>query len=69
MNLSIKNTDGYNEQNMVNLDELQSYELQNDELQNDELQNDELQNDELQNDEFIGTDLKKIIESEINLEM
>ena len=69
LNLSIKNTDGYNEQNMVNLDELQSYELQNDELQNDELQNDELQNDELQNDEFIGTDLKKIIESEINLEM
>ena len=67
LNLSIKNTDGYtselNEQNMV-IDEFHS-----DEFHSDELHNDELHSDELHNDEFIGTDLKKIIESEINLEM
>jgi hypothetical protein len=85
LNLSMKTTtdDGeFTEFNNQNLDELQNDELQNDELQNDELQNDELQNDELQNDEleenlsydneqneFIGTDLKKMIESELNLAM
>jgi|Laugresbdmm110sn_1035088.scaffolds.fasta_scaffold03829_7 hypothetical protein len=79
LNLSTKSTDGYNndfnEQNdelqndELQNDELQSYEFRNDELQSYELQSYELQSYELQNDEFIGTDLKKIIESEINLEM
>jgi len=74
LNLSTKSTDGYNndfnEQNdELQNDELQSYELQSYEFRNDELQSYELQSYELQNDEFIGTDLKKIIESEINLEM
>jgi hypothetical protein len=62
LNLSIKNIDEYtsefNEQNMVI-----------DEFHNDEFHNDELHDDQLQSDEFMGTDLKKIIESEINLEM
>jgi len=74
LNLSTKSTDGYNNDFNEQNDELQNDELQNDELQsyefrNDELQSYELQSYELQNDEFIGTDLKKIIESEINLEM
>jgi hypothetical protein len=73
LNLSIKTTDEYtsnfNEQNMVNLDELHNDEFQNDEFQNDELHNDELHNDEFLNNEIIGSDLKKIIENEINLEM
>ena len=68
LNLSIKNTDEYtsefNEQNMV-IDEFHNDELQSDEFHND----DQIQNDELHNDEFMGTNLKKIIESEINLEM
>ena len=59
LNLSTKSTDGYNN----------DFNEQNDELQNDELQSYELQSYELQNDEFIGTDLKKIFESVINLEM
>jgi len=63
LNLSIKTTDEYNsdfnEQNMVNLND----------FQNDELDNNELDNNELDNNEIFGTDLKKIIESEINLEM
>jgi len=74
LNLSTKSTDGYNndfnEQNdELQNDELQSYEFRNDELQSYELQSYELQSYELQNDEFIGTDLKKIFESVINLEM
>jgi len=69
LNLSIKPTDEYNiDFNEQNVD-FQNDEFQNDEFQNDEFQNDEFQNDEFQNDEIIGTDLKKIIESEINLDM
>ena len=74
LNLSTKSTDGYNNDFIEQNDDFQNVEFQNDEFQNDELQSYQLQsyqlqNDELQNDEFIGTDLKKIIESEINLEM
>ena len=74
LNLSTKSTDGYNNNFIEQNDDFQNVEFQNDEFQNDELQSYQLQsyqlqNDELQNDEFIGTDLKKIIESEINLEM
>ena len=68
LNLSIKPTDEYNsdfnEQNMVNLND-----FQNDDFQNDDFQNVDFQNVDFQNDEIIGTDLKKIIESEINLDM
>ena len=68
LNLSIKPTDEYNsdfnEQNMVNLNDFQNVDFQNDDFQNVDFQNDEFQNDEI-----IGTDLKKIIESEINLDM
>ena len=52
----------FNDQNIENLDG-----LQNDELQNDELE-ENLSYDNEQN-EFIGTDLKKMIESELNLAM
>ena len=52
----------FNDQNIQNLDE-----LQNDELQNDDLE-ENLSYDNEQN-EFIGTDLKKMIESELNLAM
>ena len=74
LNLSTKSTDGYNNDFIEQNDDFQNVEFQNDEFQNDELQSYqlqsyELQSYELQNDEFIGTDLKKIIESEINLEM
>ena len=74
LNLSTKSTDGYNNDFIEQNDDFQNVEFQNDEFQNDELQSYQLQSyqlqsDELQNDEFIGTDLKKIIESEINLEM
>ena len=69
LNLSIKTTDEYNNDFIEQNDELNNDELQSYELQNYELNNDELQSYELQSNEFIGTDLKKIIESEINLEM
>jgi hypothetical protein len=66
LNLTMNSTDDYNgdfnEQNMVNLDELQNSELKIDELQ------DELSYDNGQN-EIIGTDLKKLIESELSLDM
>jgi hypothetical protein len=52
----------FNDENIENLDE-----LQNDELQNDDLE-ENLSYDNEQN-EFIGTDLKKMIESELNLAM
>jgi len=57
----------FNDQNIENLDGLQNDELQNDELQNDELE-ENLSYDNEQN-EFIGTDLKKMIESELNFAM
>ena len=69
LNLSTKSTDGYNNDFNEQNDELQNDELQSYEFRNDELQSYELQSYELQNDEFIGTDLKKIFESVINLEM
>jgi hypothetical protein len=66
LNLTMNSTDDYNselnEQNMVNLDELQNSELKIDELQDD------LSYDHGQN-EIIGTDLKKLIESELSLDM
>ena len=73
LNLSINTSDEYNnnfnEQNTVILEEFQNDEFQNNEFQNNEFQNNEFQNNEFQNNEIMGTDLKRIIESEINLDM
>jgi hypothetical protein len=83
LNLSIQNTDDYNdvfnEQNIVNLNRLENVDIENVELENVQLQVDELQLDELQVDELqehlllsnqendiVGTDLKKLIESELS---
>ena len=57
LNLSIKTTDGYNDEFINEFNEQNTVNL------------DEFQNDEFQNDEIIGTDLKRLIESEINLDM
>jgi hypothetical protein len=66
LNLSIgtsdENNDEYNsdfnDQNMVNLNDFQNVDIQNEDFLNEEFSN-----------EIIGTDLKRIIESEINLDM
>jgi len=66
MNLTMNSNDDYssenNEQSIANLDELQNTELQMEELQ----ENCSSDNDQ---NEFIGTDLKKMIESELNVDM
>jgi chorismate mutase len=78
LNLSIQNTDDYNdvfnEQNIVNLNGLENVDIENVELENVQLQVDELQVDELeeqlllsnQENDIVGTDLKKLIESELS---
>jgi hypothetical protein len=65
LNLTTNSNDDYssenNEQSISNLDELQNTELQMEELQENGSDND--------HNEFIGTDLKKMIESELNVTM
>ena len=62
INTSDENNDEYNsdfnDQNMVNLNDFQNVDIQNEDFLNEEFSN-----------EIIGTDLKRIIESEINLDM
>jgi hypothetical protein len=63
LNFSIKTTEQYNCE--YNSEFVNDFNEHLNGFQNEEFQNEEFQND----NEFMGTDLKKIIESEINLEM